>query len=671
MRLSQEDRLLDYPLIAIRDFLRRNRVVPFETSAIQAALGCSARAARRVAAAMEQAGYVQRSITHIDHWRWHWRITDQGLRLANATAARPITRATAERRLIELLERVDQVNAGSYACRVARVRVFGSYLTQAPNLGDIDLCVDLLPRRSDPDAQQALVRRRVQVARRAGRTFSSYPEELAWGEEEVNRFLRGASRVFSFVSHDDPVLSMTATRTLFEAPDAPPPQVSPRGDQKGPPQALTHTQRERLAAALAAMQGWLAPGVPFPRPLALTFLAQAANTNATDLLDAWLAEAVAANSGTLTADSLTLSSGVTPLREYQGAWTEFERWIDSSVAMVFESEAVGSPTSSLVADALLPHLTIPEHQPGDPLYLLEWMVLLVRAAGRWSLLDHLVDQCAALLDAAHFDDTVHAGVRWDGGAIDAFAHIARTFADAALLTDDREQQQRYRTLARQAYSELYMPDHPARRSVDASLWLVEQAVSVGLTDTALAAVSDALVPITRESHHDLRSDMRYAVLLRWLALAGNAAFRGDASALERALLGAGVSRSAVAQNNPDDAVLPELFGVLSLLRGDQVAALHTLIDGFGAAEAMLQRYHDHAFTDRTLIRIAHRVLDVGWRNTPDAAPLLHLAWMLAEEQLGSTHRWTTDFADAYAGLVGHAPSRLDNWDAPENGESPA
>src|ERR1700704_1962485 len=66
----------------------------------------------------------------------------QGAALAIAKAGPPIKRKTADRIVAEFLHCVEQVNASQiYAYRIARQVVFGGYLTDRPDLGDIDLAV--------------------------------------------------------------------------------------------------------------------------------------------------------------------------------------------------------------------------------------------------------------------------------------------------------------------------------------------------------------------------------------------------------------------------------------------------------------------------------------------------------------------------------------------------
>ena len=61
--------------------------------------------------------------------RGAWSVTQAGRRFSVASAAKPVTRATAEKALAEFLDRVEQVNRDSYFLgKAVRVVLFGSML---------------------------------------------------------------------------------------------------------------------------------------------------------------------------------------------------------------------------------------------------------------------------------------------------------------------------------------------------------------------------------------------------------------------------------------------------------------------------------------------------------------------------------------------------------------
>jgi hypothetical protein len=66
----------------------------------------------------------------------------QGLRLASARLLKAITRAKADAVIAAFLQRVERVNERPELLeRVCEVRVFGSYLEERDDLGDVDIAV--------------------------------------------------------------------------------------------------------------------------------------------------------------------------------------------------------------------------------------------------------------------------------------------------------------------------------------------------------------------------------------------------------------------------------------------------------------------------------------------------------------------------------------------------
>jgi len=127
-----------------------------------------------------------------------WYTTVKGNALANATARKPISRKTADRLIQEFLIRVQHINAGDYAYRVKRVIVFGSYLSDAPTMNDVDLSLDLEDRYQDVEARKKGHEARIAAAEEAGRHFKDYVQVLVWPQQEVYLYLKHHSPSLSF-----------------------------------------------------------------------------------------------------------------------------------------------------------------------------------------------------------------------------------------------------------------------------------------------------------------------------------------------------------------------------------------------------------------------------------------------------------------------------------------
>ena len=216
MRIDPKATLAGVPLISIRDFLRRHSLRLWTVADAARDLHLSENHASAVIDALVRDGYVEkdadaRSIQH-------WKSTSLGAKLAAAHATRPISRRTADQKLAELITRARHVNqTDSFAFRVRRITVIGSYLSNAPTVSDIDIIVSLMPRLSDRTSQELLEQERRRQAVESGRRFGNFTQQLGWPEDEVKLFLKSRSRTLQFVSEGASFLADCPKRVVFES----------------------------------------------------------------------------------------------------------------------------------------------------------------------------------------------------------------------------------------------------------------------------------------------------------------------------------------------------------------------------------------------------------------------------------------------------------------------
>ncbi|MFI7004131.1 hypothetical protein [Nocardia sp. NPDC050175] len=124
-----------------------------------------------------------------------YKLTIKAFAVINASAARPIRRATADRALTGLLERAHQVETDPYCIwTVHRIVLFGSMLDQARHyVSDVDVAIELI-RHPDHEAPES-----VHTA-----LFDAWysriplPSGFPWkGEDQVKKFLKNRSRTLS------------------------------------------------------------------------------------------------------------------------------------------------------------------------------------------------------------------------------------------------------------------------------------------------------------------------------------------------------------------------------------------------------------------------------------------------------------------------------------------
>ena len=132
-----------------------------------------------------------------------WTVTQAGRTFSAATAAKAVTRLTAEKALAQFLERVTQVNEDPYfLAKATRVVLFGSMLKpDVERLSDVDLAVELVSKEVDLDRARLKNRQRAEELADQGRRFRNFLESEGCWYFEAFRYLKGGSRVISLADY--------------------------------------------------------------------------------------------------------------------------------------------------------------------------------------------------------------------------------------------------------------------------------------------------------------------------------------------------------------------------------------------------------------------------------------------------------------------------------------
>jgi hypothetical protein len=205
--------------LAVRDFLRRHRdpstVWHQDCLARRLELSSEPERVRRVLDELVRHGYVAPSDPGGPNGQL-WSVAESGLRFANARGGPKLRRAAADALMAKLVARCAAANGEPrFAHWVARLSVFGSYLTDVPLLGDLDIVVDLEPKEDDVDKQMALGRARWRAARTEGRRVSE-DALYSWSSDEVLRFVRQRNGYVKISPREDLVRLSIEARVVFE-----------------------------------------------------------------------------------------------------------------------------------------------------------------------------------------------------------------------------------------------------------------------------------------------------------------------------------------------------------------------------------------------------------------------------------------------------------------------
>ena len=186
MKVDSKAEISGIPALALRPALRKNQYCDHTTRGFATLLNAGQRKVASLLQRLQSDGFIRKHETYDA-----WENTIQGNALANASAAPLISRATATKTLTDWTARASAINADpEYAYVVSRITVFGSYLSDAPRLSDVDVSIQLRRRHSDPDMQAAVEAQ----AKRRNPKFYSLLEDIGRPEREVWKLLKKRSR---------------------------------------------------------------------------------------------------------------------------------------------------------------------------------------------------------------------------------------------------------------------------------------------------------------------------------------------------------------------------------------------------------------------------------------------------------------------------------------------
>lgn len=188
------------PLAVARDLLRRN--LSFTAEHAADVLGIGVDEAEGYLLALTHAGYLERDprpLTPEPPAVFVPTLLGSALRKARRT--KRFGRAEGDQAVAALLSAIQRVNADpDLLAWVEEADLFGGYAAGASDLGDVDVAI-LLKRRPSEEAWSTASLRRAAEAGRSG----SFLTRLMWGDDEIWRALKSASRRLDLQPKEDMV----------------------------------------------------------------------------------------------------------------------------------------------------------------------------------------------------------------------------------------------------------------------------------------------------------------------------------------------------------------------------------------------------------------------------------------------------------------------------------
>jgi hypothetical protein len=140
---------------------------------------------------------IQLEYVYLDN-RSEYHLTKLGSRFALSSAAVPLKRKTADRKLSELLTRCKKLNENDMFCyKINRVILYGSYLTNKERISDVDIAMEIEQREKDIDKRKIAKQAAIDRAHTQGKSFTSFISRLFYPYDEVYYFLKSRCRTVS------------------------------------------------------------------------------------------------------------------------------------------------------------------------------------------------------------------------------------------------------------------------------------------------------------------------------------------------------------------------------------------------------------------------------------------------------------------------------------------
>jgi predicted nucleotidyltransferase len=214
LRLDTNATIAGQPIKRIRELLRRMGHAHWSHLQIADFFHIDAVQSHALIDEMAARGFLAESERRPGHSNRFYECGPGGPRLASARLLKAIPRVKADAIIAAFLQRVGEVNARPELLeRVCEVRVFGSYLEERDDLGDVDIAVST--ERKEKSGKD-WVRESLRRADESGRTFGSYIDRLFYAHTEVMLLLKAGNRYLSLHTMDDLEEIGAPSKVLFK-----------------------------------------------------------------------------------------------------------------------------------------------------------------------------------------------------------------------------------------------------------------------------------------------------------------------------------------------------------------------------------------------------------------------------------------------------------------------
>ena len=210
MRLTRKQTICNIPILKIRDYFDHIRPAKISPDMIREHFELNLEQTDELIQELLNNEYIEPS-------EGKYQLTIKGHALCVARYTSPLNKAKADKLFKEFMERVEEVNTNEYYLyKVSKIVLFGSYIDpEKTDYSDIDIAFELSPKIKNHKEFDRLNDLRLAEAEAAGKTFTSFIDQIGYTERVVILKLKNKSRYISLHRMDDAILKITKTKQVY------------------------------------------------------------------------------------------------------------------------------------------------------------------------------------------------------------------------------------------------------------------------------------------------------------------------------------------------------------------------------------------------------------------------------------------------------------------------
>lgn len=212
MKINPKVIIAGYPILKIRDLMRQHEYMSEEI--IRYRLKTTQKEAKYVLETLLKQELIE--INTDKDANCKYLVSLKGNSLGNAKAVPSISRIKADKLFEEFMQRVLEINKKpKYLYKVTKIILFGSFITDAEFVNDIDIAFELKKKGIDKEKWKVKNEKQVKKAYQKGVRFDSIIDDLFYTRTVVLRYLKSRSPYISLHPMEDGILEVVETKQVF------------------------------------------------------------------------------------------------------------------------------------------------------------------------------------------------------------------------------------------------------------------------------------------------------------------------------------------------------------------------------------------------------------------------------------------------------------------------